>query len=142
MIKKTSITSLLFSLSFFAQAELVVVASSSNPIHQIEKQDLIDVYMGRFNTLPSGQNVSTIDFPSNSKERDKFYLYLTGKSSAQINAYWARLLFTGRARPPLELESKDAVVEHLIRHPNTIAYMKAEDVDSRLKVLYKLDYSE
>jgi hypothetical protein len=39
-----------------------------------------------------------VDLP-NGQVRDEFYLKLTGKNPAQIQAYWSRLVFTGRALP-------------------------------------------
>lgn len=82
---------------------LVVVVSTQNAIDNLDKKQLIDIFMGRFKSFPNGDSVTPIDYFAGSSQRKAFYELLVGKSERKINAYWSRLLFSGRATPQRKL---------------------------------------
>lgn len=138
------VSMLLFAMcAFSAQAtfaneknlSLVLVVKAASPIQNLSKKEVIDIYMGRFKTFPDGQPVSPIDFPSGSNEKKSFYLQLVGKDERKIKAYWSRLLFSGRATPPIQADSKQQVLESL--DDQTLAYIPANDVTQEMKIVYK-----
>ena len=90
----------LLLLSLAARADLVVVVNADNPTPALSREEVIHIFLGRYRQFPSGQGAEPYDQPTDSPERNLFYERLVGKSQAQINAYWARLTFTGRTRPP------------------------------------------
>eukprot|EP00825_Cyclidium_porcatum_P026934 TRINITY_DN28946_c0_g1_i1.p2 TRINITY_DN28946_c0_g1~~TRINITY_DN28946_c0_g1_i1.p2 ORF type:complete len:126 (+),score=8.62 TRINITY_DN28946_c0_g1_i1:180-557(+) len=90
---------LLLSLSVASTAwaaELVVAVRSDSEIGTLSKNEVIDIFLGRFRQLPSGQRAEPLDQAKQSPERQVFYHALINKTAAEIDAYWARLLFTGR----------------------------------------------
>ncbi|WP_251879476.1 hypothetical protein [Grimontia kaedaensis] len=98
--------------------------------------------MGRYNSYPNGESANTTDLPEKSKEREYFYRMLVGKSAAQINAYWARLLFTGKSEPPLTVRSSADVIALVKDNKNAIAYINEADLVDGLKVVYRFDDSQ
>ena len=58
------------------------------------------------------------------------------KSSSQIKAYWSKLVFTGKGKPPTELSGADAI-KFVAEKPYAIAYVDASKVDTSVKVLKK-----
>jgi hypothetical protein len=115
---------------------MVLVVHQQNSVSELAKKDVIDIYMGRYKTFPNGEPAEPIDFPLNSIERATFYLQLVGKSEQKINAYWSRLLFSGRASPPQKTSSKLEVIQKLNR--DSIAYMHVRDVTKEMKIVYHL----
>jgi ABC-type phosphate transport system substrate-binding protein len=122
---------------FSAQAELVVIVNPENNVDTLNKEEVIDLFMGRFNVFPDGRDSIPLDQKGNSEIRKVFYNMLTGKSIAQINAYWARLLFTGRAVPPIKLKSSTKILEEVRNNTNSIAYIDSTDVDETVKVIFR-----
>ena len=125
-------------LAFSAQA-VVVVVSKQNPIDSLSKNQIIDIYMGRYNTFPDGILAKPLDRTANSSEKQQFYHALVNKSEAKINAYWARLLFSGRASPPRRFDSNDEMLSELKRSHQTIGYVLESEVDDSLKIVYRFD---
>lgn len=115
---------------------LVLAVHQDNEISSLDKKDVIDIYMGRYSTFPNGQIAKPVDFPTNSIERSTFYQALVGKTERKINAYWSRLLFSGRATPPLEASSKQAVIDLL--GESTLIYIHKGDITKEMKIVYQL----
>ncbi|MBN1625978.1 MAG: hypothetical protein JW944_05590 [Deltaproteobacteria bacterium] len=105
----------------------------------MEKNEVIDLYMGRYIIFPNGVSALPIDQPVDSEIRDKFYKLLTGKTVAQVNAYWARLIFTGRATPPRVIPDVESTLRVVRENKDAIAYLNRKDVDDTVKVVFSLD---
>jgi hypothetical protein len=101
---------------------LVVVSQHSKLTHLSQKQ-VMSLFLGRTQFLPTGSRVKTFDFPINSKTRANFYLSLTGKNIADIDAYWARLKYSGRASPPQVLENGEAIIKKVSSQTTALAYL-------------------
>ncbi len=127
----------LFALLLPAAAgagELVVVVRQDSEIVQLSRDDVINIFLGRYRQLPSGKLAEPLDLTPDS---GTFYERLTGKSRAEINAYWARLLFTGRTSPPRNISSPDKMIEALLQSAQAIGYVDQAKVDRRLRVVFE-----
>ncbi|WP_061017179.1 hypothetical protein [Vibrio splendidus] len=95
------------------------------------------LYRGKTKRL-NGKRVELSDWPENSTERGEFYQLLLGKNAAQMNAHWAGLSFSGKARYPREIKtaSTDSLVDWLDDKPNRIGYSPLSSVPQNANVLY------
>jgi ABC-type phosphate transport system substrate-binding protein len=118
--------------------ELVVVINAKSTISRLSKKDVVDIYMGRFNTFPDGSKAAPIDSPDGSDEKKLFYQRLVGKDERKIKAYWSRLLFSGRAQPPIKAQSAAAVHELVRQTQGAIAYIPTSDLTPEMKIVYQL----
>lgn len=118
--------------------ELFVVVHSANPLRTIGKKELIALYTGRSRQFPDGSLAEPLDHPRDSALREAFYASLTGMDLAQINSYWARLLFTGRVQAPQALADDAALLAELKRNRRAIAYLSREPGEGDLRVLMVL----
>lgn len=91
---------LLFASAYANSTEFAVVVNKNNAINTLSKREIIDIYMGRYLTFPDGEASKPLDLPAQSALKNDFYIQLVNKDEQKINAYWARLLFSGRAKPP------------------------------------------
>ena len=112
---------------------LFVVVNASSSITQLSQKQVIGFFLGRSKFLPNGSKVKTIDFPLNSDARAAFYQALTGKNIADIDAYWARLAYSGRAFPPRPLSDVDQAIEMVAEREDTIAYLPEKYLEPAVK---------
>lgn len=132
----------LLSLSAVSTAKaesIAVVVSDKSQIPSLGRKEVIDIFMGRFDRLESGILVNPVDYPNGATLRATFYRNLVGKSEQQISAYWSRLLFSGRAKPPLIAKSIEASVDKIRTDPTAIAYIPITDVSGEMKIVLVLE---
>jgi hypothetical protein len=121
-----------------ARAETVVIVNPGNPVASLSRDQVVDIYLGRQLNFSNGNTALPIDLPPDAALRSGFYRGLVGKSVAQINAYWARLLFTGRATPPRVLSGVPAILKSVRENRDAIAYVNSDDVDGKVKIVFRL----
>ena len=120
-----------------ASADLVVVANPKSGIERMTKEEVIFVFLGRWRQLPSGLPAKPVDSPVDSSEHDAFYRQLVNKDSADIKAYWSRLMFSGSTRPPISTQSREEQIKVLASTPGAIGYMERSATDSRIKIVFE-----
>lgn len=118
-------------------AEQYAIFSLNNSFEQISVFKARKLYRGKAKSL-NGQRFELADWPAESAERTEFYRYLLGKNTAQMNAHWAALSFSGKARPPKEISESEvqSLVEWMEERPNRIGYAPIEALPSNAKVLF------
>lgn len=114
------------------RAELVVVAHPESQVSELTRGELINIFMGRYRKLPSGIAALPVDL---APLRAKFYRELVNKDMAEINSYWARLVFSGQAAPPLQLESEKDLLDYVRRNPGAIGFVDSAAVPDDLVVV-------
>lgn len=130
----------LLIISVHAQStEFAVVVNKNNAIISLSKREIIDIYMGRYLTFPDGETSQPFDLPAQSALKNDFYLKLVNKDEQKINAYWARLLFSGRAKPPSPSASVKDALNKIASSPFAIGYIPLSQVTDAVKVVYTVD---
>lgn len=135
-IAKLALVSSLFS--GLAQASVVVIANPNGP-DVLSKVQVAKLYLGKSKKLPNGVKAQVIEHNEGSDLRAQFHAGVTGKSDAQLQSYWSRLVFTGKGKPPKTIKSSALIKSQVASHPNTIGYIDESEVDSSVKVVFKLD---
>lgn len=123
-----------------AHPDLVLVVSAKSTVDKLTLDDAVNIFMGRYRQLPTGIAAQPIDQPDTQPERALFYRLLVNKDLAEINAYWARLLFSGKTSPPRQAKSAAEVFDLLARQPGAIGYLERSQVDSRFRVVLELEH--
>lgn len=119
-----------------ARAEsLVVIVNPASGVERLSREEAVNIFMGRFRKLPSGILAFPIDIGSQSQERREFYQLLVRKDLAEIDAYWARLVFSGQTSPPLQAPDGPTAVQLVASNRSAIAYVSRALVDHRVKVV-------
>lgn len=122
-----------------AEPDIYVVVNKENPIDRLEHQQIIDLYMGKTAYFSNQERAVIIDISPLQDTKAEFYNRLIGKSLQEVNAYWARLLFTGRATPPLQSNDEQEAAAIVRNNKNAIGYIRADHLDSSVKVVYVLN---
>ncbi|QSX34189.1 hypothetical protein JYB87_02770 [Shewanella avicenniae] len=145
MTRLITLLALCFSLllsPLVVSKELYVVVNKQNPIAKITKQQLTDLYMGRSPYFPSGAAVLKLDAPGGSTLREEFYRELVSMSLPEVNAYWARLMFSGRATPPMQVANEQDMLKLISQNPNAIGYIPAGAMNEEVKVLFVISMAD
>lgn len=114
---------------------VVVVVSAENPVEEIPRRALADIYLGRSNTFPDGSAAVPVDQKPGSPARRAFYETFLGRSPSEVKAHWSKMIFTGRGRPPEDLPDGEAVKERVAGDPNAIGYLDHRLVDGSVHVV-------
>lgn len=117
----------------------VVIVNAQSGVAEMSREEVINVFLGRFRQLPSGAAARPIDLPETHPDRERFYRLLVDKQPAEIRAYWARLVFSGRTSPPATAASEAAALAKVAHDRQAIAYLPAPPADSRVRVVYELE---
>jgi ABC-type phosphate transport system substrate-binding protein len=122
-----------------ASASIVVIVNPQSGVEKLTKDEIIDIFLGRYRKLPSGKMALPIDVAEASPERGRFYQLLVKKSSSEMSSYWARLVFSGRTSPPFQVPDAKTALELVQSSPNAIAYVDRSAVTADVKVVFELE---
>ena len=122
-----------------ARRGLVVIVNPASGVTALQASDAVNIFMGRYRKLPSGIVAFPIDIGDRSPEREQFYRQLVRKDLAEIDAYWARLVFSGQTSPPLQVPDGKTAVQLVAGNRAAIAYVDRSVVDDRVKIVLELD---
>lgn len=120
-----------------ALADPVVVVPAAQSLRQLSREEVTNIFLGRFRALPDGATAEPIDQPAGSALRGSFYRALVNKDAASIDAYWSRLHFSGKASPPLQVSDPGEVIRQLFSRPGAIAYLDRQQVDGRMRIVFE-----
>ncbi|MBI2749276.1 MAG: phosphate ABC transporter substrate-binding protein [Burkholderiales bacterium] len=114
--------------------DVVVIVNKSNA-QAVDIAFVTKVYTGTANAWPDGSTLSALDH-SDDGVRTGFAAML-GKSTANLKAIWANLMFSGKGTPP-KVTGGDAEVKAAVAaNKGAIGYIKASAVDDSVKVVVK-----
>ncbi len=118
--------------------DLVVVVNPKSGVEKLSRDEVINIFLGRYRQLPGGIAAEPLDLPAGGADRALFYELLVGKDQAEINAYWARLVFSGRTPPPRQTAGSGQVIELVGRHLGAVGYVERDAVDHRVRIVFEL----
>ena len=121
----------LWLFSGYVLAGTVVVAGASSGVSSLSKAEIKAVYLGK------NKSLNAID-RSASGMRAAFISKVVGKSEGQFKAYWSKKIFSGKGVPPRVVKSDLEVKQAVVGSRNTIGYIDSSQVDSSVKVVYRL----
>jgi ABC-type phosphate transport system substrate-binding protein len=118
-----------------AMADVVPIVSAQSTVTTLSQNQLTDIFLGKVRRFPNGLPAVPIDLPEGSRLRDEFYGKFFGKTSAQIRAFWAKVIFTGRGQPPKEVPNGAAMKKLVVDNINAIGYLDRGMLDPSVKEL-------
>lgn len=123
-------------LGFACQANAgVVVVSSSSKAAPMNADAVKRAFLGREASI--GGAPAVVIYQKGGPTRAAFDKGVLGKAGAELTTYWSRLIFTGKAKAPAEVDGDAAVKARLAASPGAIGYISDGAVDGSVKVLFK-----
>ena len=131
---------ILLSLFFCGQslAAIAVIVHPSNE-SQFDKTTIERLFMGKMHSFENGRAALPLNATAGSETRELFNQQVIGRSEAQINAYWSRLLFTGKGRPPRELSSDSEILSAVAENKDAIGYIALASVTDAVRVVAEFE---
>lgn len=125
-------------LSTTACADVVVVAHRDSPLPELSPMQISDLYLGRSRSLPGSEAIIVIDRPRDSPLRERFFRSVNGMTLKQIDAYWARLQFSGQVLPPQSFSETKSLLTQIRSNRMSIGYIDASEADDSVRVVLRL----
>jgi ABC-type phosphate transport system substrate-binding protein len=126
---------LLSGSAWAAETTIAVIGNPGSPIKNLSLPQIMSLYTGRQDSAFDSFSAVPLDQPNGSELRAEFYRSITGQSETQINAFWARLAFSGRAIPPRPMMDSAAVIKRVASDPHAIGYVEKETVTKDVVVI-------
>lgn len=120
-------------LGAVAKAEIAIITHPSVSL-TANKSDISALFLGKSKNI-AGNKLTPIDQEEGSASKDSFYQKLSNKNPSQLNAYWARIVFTGKGQPPKALMDDDEVKDFVANNSDAIGYIESNNVDTSVKVV-------
>lgn len=118
------------------KAEIAVIVNPSMDISTISQEDIQRLFLAKTTRFENGTVAKPVNQNEGNAIRDEFITKVLDKSEGQYRAYWSRLIFTGKGRPPKD-EGGDAEIKKIVaKEANSIGYINALSVDDSVKVIY------
>jgi ABC-type phosphate transport system substrate-binding protein len=117
---------------------LVVIVNPAIGVQHLSRREVLDIFLGRYRSFPSGASALPIDLDVNSEERKAFYQLLAHKDASDMGSYWARLTFSGKISPPFAVPDAHTAIDIVAHNPNAIAYVDRAAVDQRVRVALEI----
>lgn len=124
--------STVFSVS---SAEVVVVVSTRSTISSLTTSQIAKIFLAKTGTFPGGGNAVPLDQAEGTAIRNEFYAKVTGKDTAQLKAYWSKIIFAGDGQPPKVTLGNEGVKKALANDPSAIGYIDKSAVDNSIRVV-------
>jgi len=127
---------LFFTLSLQANEDIAVVVSSKFKIDSLQKSDVNRIFLAKKSHI-NNKKIKVIEL-KNASYKELFYKQTSNKTLSQLRAYWIRVIFTGKAKPPKQVESLDKLLEMMAQNESLISYIPVSMVTDEMKILYKV----
>jgi hypothetical protein len=120
------------------RAELVVVVNARCGVAAMTRNEVVNIFFGRSRQFFNGVEAQPVDMLDTHPDRARFYNALLGKDLSEVNAYWSRQVFSGRAQPPAKLGTPEEVLKWVVSHPGGIGFIELSKADARVRVVHEL----
>ncbi len=128
------LTILLALASPVVRGDIAVVVALNSPLQQLSMREASDIYLGRLKAA-AGEKLLVLDHPMESALRERFFKQVNGMDLRRLNAYWARLQFSGETQPPVPMDDSQDVIYTIRRNRHAIGYVDASAVDGSVRVV-------
>lgn len=120
---------LLPAASGFGANGYKVIVHPSYPGSSISRDQLVQIFLKKITTWPSGKRVVPVDQTEESAARMAFSKMVLQKTVSEVRAYWQQQIFSGRSLPPVQRTSDAQVVSFVLDNELAVGYI-SEGADS------------
>lgn len=132
---KKAIYSLLLMVLFtsYARSEIAIITHPSSTA-TFSANDVKNIYLGKRKVLSDGSAVVPLSLESGADASSQFCSLVLGRSEAQYQALWSKLVFTGKGTPPKEVSTAE-MIELVSRNPDMLGFVATSDLKDTVKVV-------
>ncbi|MFO1435532.1 MAG: hypothetical protein U1F34_03915 [Gammaproteobacteria bacterium] len=116
-----------------AESLAVVVAAEKTQV-SYTRAELAQIYRSKISVDLNGQRIVPVNLPVGHPARESFSVAVLGRPPQELQAYWNQQYFLGK-KPPVVLDSEEAVIRFVATTPGAIGYIFQCSVDQRVRVI-------
>ncbi|MBV1873527.1 MAG: phosphate ABC transporter substrate-binding protein [Gammaproteobacteria bacterium] len=137
--RKSTLTStlLLIFYSSFSYADISVIVNKSNN-NVVSTSDIRKIFLGKKIGFADGSPAIPLIHEELSEQARHFNSVLLKRSPQQYKSYWARMIFTGKMRPPEETYSDEETIDRTATNPSIISYIKSSSLTNEIKEILRI----
>ncbi|MEC7824060.1 MAG: hypothetical protein VYD12_05955 [Pseudomonadota bacterium] len=114
--------------------DVVVVANVENKDIRLDKREVRNLFMG--NTIDVV--LEPVSLPPETLTRAVFNTKIIGLTESRIQSYWSQMRFSGRSKPPKEMQDVENLLAYISTHKGTVAFFPADvPIPDHLTVVYQ-----
>lgn len=118
----------------FAQNDIVVIGNLPDQSLRLERHEVRNLFMG---SAPV-QDLVPVSMPSDHPARVLFNTKVIGLTEARVSAFWAQMKFSGRGKPPREVEDVKSLLTYISETPGAVGYViDTVALPDNVRVLYR-----
>lgn len=118
-------------------AELVVITAADNT-EQLKLDDVARIFLGKVTRYPSGETVEPLNMDPSDPSFAEFARIVLKKSPSQLKAYWAKRIFTGKGKPPRNINSTEELRALVASDKRYLSYLDKNNVDHTVRWVIEL----
>ena len=115
-------------------ADIAIIVNPESGLNDADAKQIAAAFLGKRGSI-AGVSVTPVDQEEGQASRDEFYTKVVNKNASQLNAYWSRLIFTGKGMPPDQVSADAEVVEVVADDLEMIGYVSPGAVDDSVEVI-------
>lgn len=135
ILRQLTLATVLFMASAVNAEALVVIVNKSNPLKQMSKNEVKQIFLGKTTRFENGEKVKAADYRKGDQLRSPFFKKVCNKSPKDVDNYWYRMVFTGKGVPPKSFDSEASLVDFVANNENAIGYVRQSAVSSAVKTV-------
>lgn len=116
--------------------EMAVIVAAGSGVESLSREQVVNIFMGRYRRLPSDAIAQPYDLAADDEGKAAFYAGLIGKNLSEVNAYWARLVFSGSTSPPQTVSDPATMLRVVATTPGAVGYVQRSAVNARVRVVF------
>lgn len=120
--------------SAVACADIAVIVAPNSTLQQLNIREVSDMYLGRIKTA-AGERLLILEHPRESLLRERFYKRVNGMDLSRVDAYWARLQFSGEDLPPLAVDDNRGMLDMIRRNRHAVGYVDASAANGSVRTV-------
>ncbi|TPV56865.1 hypothetical protein FJ444_13995 [Aestuariibacter sp. GS-14] len=114
--------------------DVVVVANVDNKDIRLDKRAVRNLFMGNAIDVL----LEPVSLPPETLTRAVFNTKVIGLTESRIQSYWSQMRFSGRSKPPREMQDIDDLLAYISTHKDTVAFFPADTpIPDHLTVVYQ-----
>ena len=112
--------------------DLVIVTSADN-VEDLQLEDVARIFLGKVTRYPSGEVVEPLNLDPDDPSYAEFARKVLNKTPAQLKAYWAKRIFTGKGKPPRTITSSEELRALVSSDKRYLSYLDKNNVDHTVR---------
>lgn len=133
-VKRALIAASFVAVAPVANAEIAIVVNPDSGMAKASASEIAQLFLGKRNEI-DGQPARAIDQEEGAEVRSEFYEKVVEKTGSQLNAYWSRLIFTGKGMPPDKVLDDVDVIDMVSEESDLVGYVSPSSVTEDVKVI-------